>query len=287
MVPEMPSTTRMTADSHQWAPLHEESDASKALSFGKAFALHAGLVALMFVGFSNANLPKTERAGQPLEFFLVDQAKAPKPQPIKPQRVLPKPAPTPVAQTVDTVTDNKPIVPEIKIPDPTAIEEAPPEPIKPPEPARVQNDELDKIREQREQAARERKELEDLMAKIEREQADQAAPDNATEADVTAATTGDVIDNSLLAQYRSAIASTVEARSRISSELRPGFLCWVRITQLPGGEVISVVPQSNCNANARERDELVESVMRASPLPYSGFEEVFDRLVDLPFEGPK
>ena len=58
----------------------------------------------------------------------------------------------------------------------------------------------------------------------------------------------------------------------------------MRITQLPGGEVMSVVPLPKCNASAQERAELIEGVMRASPLPYSGFESVFDRLVDVPFE---
>jgi colicin import membrane protein len=267
--------------------LETESDASKAMSFGKAFVLHAGLVGLMFVGFSNANLPPTERAGQPIEFILIDQAMAPKIAPTKPQRVLNQPAPAPKPQTLDTVTDNKPIAPEVKIPDPNAIEEAPIEPIKPPEPARVQNDELEKIKQEREQAARDRKKLEDLMKQIEREQADQAALDEAIQNEQNAAPRGDVIDNSLLAQYRSVIASTIEDRSQLSDALRPGFLCWVRITQIPGGEVINAQPQAKCNATQREREELVEGIMRASPLPYSGFEKVFDRLVDLPFEGPK
>ena len=50
---------------------------------------------------------------------------------------------------------------------------------------------------------------------------------------------------------------------------------------------MSVVPLPKCNANEQERAELIEGVMRAAPLPYSGFESVFDRLVDVPFEYAK
>ena len=95
---------------------------------------------------------------------------------------------------------------------------------------------------------------------------------------------GNSEDNSLLAQYQSAIQATIEARSQLSRSLRQGVICWVRITQLPGGEVMSAAPLPKCNASEQERAELIEGVMRASPLPYSGFETVFDRLVDVPFE---
>ena len=274
----------------KWQPLAVESDASKAASLSFAVLLHLALVALMFVGFATASIPPTERAGKPIEFMLMDVPKAPtvaiKPTPA--QRIpVPKP-PKPQAAPLDDVTDHtKPIVPPPKIPDPLVIEEVqePPPPDKRREQEQARQEALDKIIQEKEDAAKERlkkqQELDALQEEINKKAIAQAIAEEA------AGLTGDSDDNSLLAQYQSAIQATIEARSQLSRSLRKGVVCWVRVTQLPGGEVMSVVPLPKCNASEQERAELIEGVMRASPLPYSGFETVFDRLVDVPFEYAK
>ncbi len=277
------------AEKRKWQPLAAESDASKAASFSFAVLLHLALIALMFVGFATANIPPTERSGKPIEFMLINVPKAPTvavkptPKPTPAQRIpLPKP-PKPQVAPPDDVTDhNKPIIVPPKIPDPLAIKVEEPPPDKQREVEQARQEALDKIIQEKEVAAKERlkkqQELDALQEEINKKAIAQAIAEEA------AGLTGNSEDNSLLAQYQSAIQATIEARSQLSRSLRQGVVCWVRITQLPGGEVMSVVPLPKCNASAQERAELIEGVMRAAPLPYSGFESVFDRLVDVPFE---
>ncbi len=272
----------------KWQPLAVESDASKAASLSFAVLLHLALTALMFVGFATANIPPTERSGKPIEFMLIDVPKAPTvaakpiPKPVAPQRIpLPQP-PKPQIAPPDDVTDHKPVIAPPKVPDPLSIEVQEPPPDKRREQEQARQQALDKIIQEKEEAAKERlkkqQQLDALQEEMDKKAIAQAISEEA------AGLTGNSDDNSLLAQYQSAIQATIEARSQLSRSLGQGVVCWVRITQLPGGEVMSVVPLPKCNASAQERAELIEGVMRASPLPYSGFESVFDRLVDVPFE---
>ena len=276
----------------KWQPLVVESDASKAASLSLAVLLHVALVALMFVGFATASIPPTERAGKPIEFLLMDVPKAPvvavkpTPKPTPPQRIpLPKPPKPQVAQPDDVTDHNKPIIPPPKMPDPLSIEVQEPPPDKQREQDQARQEKLDEIIRQKEEAAKERLIKEQQLAELQRERDKEAIAEAIAEE--AAGLTGNSDDNSLLAQYQSAIQATIEARSQLSRSLRQGVVCWVRVTQRPGGEVMSVVPLPKCNASEQERAELIEGVMRASPLPYSGFESVFDRLVDVPFEYAK
>ena len=272
----------------KWQPLAVESDASKAASLSFAVLLHLALIGLMFVGFATASIPPPERAGKPIEFMLMDVPKAPtvavKPTPA--QRIpMPKP-PKAQAAPLDDVTDHKPIVAPPKMPDPIVVEEVQePPPDNRREQEQARQEKLDEIIRQKEEAAKERLIKQQQLAALQQERDEQAIAQAIAEEE--AGLTGTSEDNSLLAQYQSAIQATIEARSQLSRSLRQGVICWVRVTQLPGGEVMSVVPLPKCNASAQERAELIDGVMRASPLPYSGFETVFDRLVDVPFEFAK
>jgi colicin import membrane protein len=271
----------------KWQPLAVESDASKAASLSFAVVLHLALIALMFVGFATASIPPTERAGQPIEFMLMDVPKAPTAakKPVPAQRIpVPKPPKPQVAKPDDVTDHNKPIIASPKMPDPLAIEVQEP-PDKRREQDQARQEALDKIIQEKEEAAKERlKKQQELIAMQEEMLRQATAQQIASE---TLPLKGNSEDNSLLAQYQSAIQSTIEARSQLSRSLRQGVVCWVRVTQLPGGEVMSVVPLPKCNASEQERAELIEGVMRAAPLPYSGFESVFNRLVDVPFEYAK
>lgn len=268
-----------------WQRLEGESEGGKVASFSLAVALHAGLFALMYFGFAMASIKDPERVGKPIEFMLigVEQSSKPTAQPSPkptPQR-LPRPTPPkPEVTPPDTVTDHKPVVETPKPPDPFAIEQAEPTPEPVNEDVARRQSELDELIKQREEARKEadrkKRELEALQ--------EQRALAAAIAAEEDQGLTGEVEDNSLLAQYRRAIEQTIEQRSHLSRDLRPGFLCWMRVTQLPTGEVMDVTPLAKCNATPQERAELIDGIMRASPLPYSGFEPVFDRLIDIPFQ---
>ncbi|UNK41802.1 hypothetical protein MNO14_12665 [Luteimonas sp. S4-F44] len=55
------------------------------------------------------------------------------------------------------------------------------------------------------------------------------------------------------------------------------------VHQLPGGEVVSVEPALECGFDAGARQSLLEAVYWASPLPYPGFERVFERELIITF----
>ena len=61
--------------------------------------------------------------------------------------------------------------------------------------------------------------------------------------------------------------------------------CQVRFTQIPGGEVINVEFMA-CPYDAQGRDS-VERALRKTPMPYAGFESVFQRQITLTMCYPK
>ncbi|HVH33647.1 MAG TPA: TonB C-terminal domain-containing protein [Tahibacter sp.] len=60
--------------------------------------------------------------------------------------------------------------------------------------------------------------------------------------------------------------------------------CALDIEQADGGTVVQVSFGNDCNADAATRTSLEQAVRRASPLPYAGFESVFQRRVHLVFK---
>jgi len=65
---------------------------------------------------------------------------------------------------------------------------------------------------------------------------------------------------------------------------RPDLHCPLSIDQADGGAVVQVSFGDDCNADAATRDALERAVRKASPLPYAGFERVFQRRVHLVFK---
>ncbi len=65
---------------------------------------------------------------------------------------------------------------------------------------------------------------------------------------------------------------------------RPDLHCPLSIEQADGGAVVQVSFGDDCNADAATRDALERAVRKASPLPYAGFERVFQRRIHLVFK---
>ena len=91
-------------------------------------------------------------------------------------------------------------------------------------------------------------------------------------------------DDGLLARYKAAMLQTADQNwNHIGApELTH---CRVRFTQIPGGEVINV-EFTSCPYDAQGR-EFVDRALRKTPMPYSGFEDVFLRKVELTFCYPR
>jgi len=85
-------------------------------------------------------------------------------------------------------------------------------------------------------------------------------------------------DANLLARYKAALNAT--ARANWNTVGVPELTrCIIRFTQIPGGEVINIEFRE-CPYDPRAR-ETVERALRKTPMPYSGFEPVFMRQVEL------
>lgn len=90
-------------------------------------------------------------------------------------------------------------------------------------------------------------------------------------------------DDSLQAQYYAAIQNAITNNWLRPDAAQAGLHCVIRITQIPGGDVISVALGNPCNADAMTRASIEQAVKRASPLPFKGFEKEFQRDFNLNF----
>ena len=91
-------------------------------------------------------------------------------------------------------------------------------------------------------------------------------------------------DEGLLAKYKAAMLETADQNWNHLGA-RELTYCKVRFTQIPGGEVINVEFIS-CPYDAQGQ-EFVDRALRKTPMPYSGFEPVFLRKVELTFCYPR
>ncbi|HEY0231565.1 MAG TPA: cell envelope integrity protein TolA, partial [Dokdonella sp.] len=90
-------------------------------------------------------------------------------------------------------------------------------------------------------------------------------------------------DNDLAARYSAAIQAAVKGSWNRPDSAQAGLRCSLNIVQIPGGDVISVTVGSPCNADPATRNSIEQAVMKAAPLPYQGFEKVFQRSATLNF----
>jgi colicin import membrane protein len=94
------------------------------------------------------------------------------------------------------------------------------------------------------------------------------------------------IDASLLAKYQAAIQAAIQSQWVKPDNVPEGAICRLTIRQLPGGEVAAggVSFASPCQFDDVARDSIERAVLKAEPLPYRGFEKVFNRTLNLNFE---
>ncbi|MGA8278670.1 MAG: cell envelope integrity protein TolA [Rhodanobacteraceae bacterium] len=91
-------------------------------------------------------------------------------------------------------------------------------------------------------------------------------------------------DDDLSARYAAAIQAAVTQNWNRPESAQAGLHCVLRITQIPGGDVISATVSSPCNADQATRNSIEQAVMKAAPLPYQGYEKVFQRGIDFNFK---
>ena len=91
-------------------------------------------------------------------------------------------------------------------------------------------------------------------------------------------------DPGLLARYRAALQSAIVQNWRRPDSVPVGQRCKIVIRQLPGGEVVDAKVDDSCPYDEAGRRSVEAAVLKAQPLPYAGFEPVFNRTLVLNFE---
>ncbi len=279
---------------------------SQARAFAWSLAVHVVVVGLLFVGLKWTESEKPlSVAGPVIEASLVidpDAVKAPpaskpkpKPKPPKPKPPAPKPEPTPPEP--DPVEDPTPpraedprdqqLVDELGLLEQEELER------EQEEMRRREQIELEAIermeRERREQdRARERDEqIEDIERERreaeERRMEDLLEQERAEQSEAQPRPGNEGVDESLLAQYAMALSQVIETNWTRPDTVPLGMKCKIVIIQAPGGEVVGARVDPSCPYDDIGRRSLEAAVMRASPLPYDGFEDVFNPQLNLTF----
>jgi len=91
-------------------------------------------------------------------------------------------------------------------------------------------------------------------------------------------------DDDLAARYAAAIQSAVTNNWNRPDSASTGLRCVINIVQIPGGELIDVSVGSPCNADPVTRNSIEQAVRKAAPLPYQGYEKVFQRSIRFNFK---
>jgi colicin import membrane protein len=296
-----------------------ETFASQARAFAYALAIHLALILLVWFGVDWLLPPRdAAAAGEPVQATMrvssadlkraqaeiakvtrrMQEEAAPKPQPVP--EPAPQDSPTPPQPKPQEQLDRPDTV------DQQAISRLAVEP--PPQPAAQEQEQrnrqeqaelTEEIERQKDAEHRQRllayqdikrqREAAEKRTRMEEQRLQQLAdlqPDPAPAAaparDAPAGNRG--VDEGLSARYRAAMLQTADQNWNHlgAPELTT---CKVRFTQIPGGEVINV-EFMRCPYDAEGR-EFVERALKKAPMPYSGFEPVFMRQVELSFCYPR
>lgn len=248
-----------------------------------SIGLHLALVLLLLMSTQQTSITPPKGIAIQAEIMDLDEymKNLKKPNKEKPAQEKPKP--------------QKP-KPEIKKPEPKP-EPKKPEPVKQetkPEPKPVIKPKVNDT--QRQEKSDRMKKLEELRRKrAEAEQQPVAKPvdtkteEKPPEGTQTAQPVG--VENgaekarrTLLTQYIGAIQAAVTRQWARPSGTPAGLKCQIKVNQIPGGGVIDVSIGTPCNASAVVRNSIINAVKKADPLPFTGFEEVFERRLNFIFQ---
>ncbi len=279
----------------------KQTRADTWMALWQAALLHAVLFALMFAGLQwSRSEPMQAAQGDPIEAELIDasdlsasmqRALRRAPEPPKPQpEPEPEPLPAPLPEPLPEVPPEPKVLPP-PVPDPAPVEQEKvqrdadsPEVAKTPREqeakrTRPEQAELDasnrervlaEIRRQRELAARERSMAEQRAQQLADARVGAAVPSRPPPGDP---------DSRLRksAGYQVALMNAILRQWTRPESVKLGQVCQVLIRQIPGGEVVSVEISPSCPYDALGRRSVEAAILKASPLPYAGFEDVFVR----------
>lgn len=235
-------------------------------AFLLAFAVHAVLLVVMFIGVRMQNRP-----GDTVTVELWE----PPPPPPPPAPVVAPPKPPPPKVEVP-----KP-QPELKKPD--IVERAAPPKPKPkpqPKPEAKKDNELEKLL-MREQVALEQRQLEEERRKLdEKRRLDEAR--RKADAERTARELAATARNKALAEYVNRIRAKVRQSWILPQDLQGNPQCVFKVVQLPTGEVLEARLVKG-SGNAAYDEAVHRAILKSSPLPLPASREHFYRELELTF----
>lgn len=91
------------------------------------------------------------------------------------------------------------------------------------------------------------------------------------------------VDQNLLAQYQAALIAAINSKWTRPESIPLGAMCRLVIRQSVGGSVMDVQIGSPCAYDEAGQESIKRAVLKADPLPYAGFEEVFARNLTINF----
>lgn len=274
------------------------SDDDSPLPWIYSLLCHLGVAALVFAGiWWTSKTVVVSIPGPIIEATLVGPAQAPLPKKKTPVKQPPKPVePTPV-QEKPKVEEPAPEPPKVdkkdqekvtdKITQQKAADDA-----KVQEELRKKQDQIE-LAEKQSAEAEKKKKLEEEKAQQKRDRDAKAAVEKAKKEEAAhllamiadeAKSGQEGTDTSLEAEYYAAIQKLVTDNWLRPESAQPGLRCTLEIVQYVGGDVVSAVVVNPCNADPATRTSLEQAPMRASPLPYTGYESVFKRRLRFEFK---
>ena len=139
---------------------------------------------------------------------------------------------------------------------------------------------LDAIRRQREEVAREAERAQQKLDQLAAAQ-EAARMDSQPESPPPG---NEGPDASLLARYQAALQRAIVSQWTRPDTVPLGQRCRIVIRQVQGGQVIDAKVDASCPYDEQGRRSIEAAVLKAQPLPYAGFESVFNRTLILNFE---
>ena len=243
---------------------HERRQPAMVRSFALAFAIHAALLAVMFLGVRwQIHPPET------ISVDLVDAPPPRVPEPPKPVEVKPPPPPPPAPKPEPE--------PELKKP-PEIVEKPAPKPKPKPEPKKVEKKvEKAEVKPKADRQAERlmREQLAQEQKLLEQERREQELKNLLSRQQAAAR-------NKAQAEYIARIVSKVRSNWLLPPDIKGNPEAVFNVVQLPTGEVLSarIVKSSGHPAY----DMAVErAILKSSPLPLPPSRELFERELRLTF----
>lgn len=252
----------------------------QAIGLFFSIALHVVLVVVVFLSVNPDPVKPPKGISIQAEIMSLDDLMKNKPKNNKkPVKKKHKPKPKPVEKKPEPKPKPKPVEKKPE-PKPKPVEK---KPVPKPKVDNKKRQEKTERQKKLDEIRRKRQELENSTPEP-TEPVEQPTEETQEEAQPIGSTQGTNQENTQLTQYIASIQSAVTRQWARPASTPKGLSCRIKVSQIPGGGVIDVSIGTPCNANTVVKNSIINAVKKADPLPYRGFEQVFDRRLHFTFQ---